>query len=406
MLNNVFLKLKQMGWLRGEKKRASSLSAVDFFHHVLEENRALKKILYLMPGCLYWKARSREYLFINQELEEKFKTYGVEKKQVIAHRDEEIFDYRMALDFKQQDEEVIESGKEILFDYCVRWHGEKIADRILKRPVCDEYGNVVATVGCFLLNAVPSRVVSADDADRLKLSFIRDMEHDIRTPMSGIVGLSRILYEHESCPEKKDNLRLIVLAAEELLGYCNGILEFSKISRGLYPTVLKIFDLKEMVENIIRIEQPAAICKHIALELQCSEDMPRWVKSDPYRIEKIVMNLIGNAIKFTQQGYVRVVLEFKHVYERNIIGSITVVDTGGGIPETVQTYLYKTFVRGESANRGLSTGIGIGLQVVKEFIHDLGGEIDIASESSRGTKIRVSIPLQISLSEPISEESA
>lgn len=380
--------------------------AVAFFDHVISENRCLQGVFYQMPGCLYWKRKNRSYAMVNSDLEQKLLQYGVTKDQVLGKTDEEIFDSKMALAFKQQDDAVMESGLEMVFDYEVKWHGEEVADRIIKRPIRDDVGNIVGTIGSFVDSGGVSqdtKVHGVDESDLLKLSFIRDMEHDIRTPMSGIVGLSRILHEKEQCEETKGHLALIVRSSEELLNYCNGILEFSKVSRGLYPTVLKSFDLDALFENIINIELPAAKLKNIDLKIERLSDMPRWVKSDPYRIEKILMNLIGNAIKFTNFGCVNISVEHKCLYERNIIGYITVTDTGCGIPDTVQTYMYKTFMRGESANSGLNSGIGIGLQVVKEFVHDLGGEIDISSEANRGTKIRLSIPLQIALSEPLDD---
>lgn len=381
--------------------------AISFFEHVLLENKYLHAVFYHLPGDLYWKRSDRRYVLINKDLEEKLLEYGVTKNQVIGKTDEEIFDADMAQEFKRQDEAVMRSGKEIVFNYEVKWHGEKIAESIVKRPICDELGHVVGSVGSFVSISHNDSDTTANgirESDSLKLSFIRDMEHDIRTPMSGIVGLSRILYEKEQCPETKEHLSLIVRSSEELLGYCNGILEFSKISRGLYPTVLKSFDLSALLEKIINIEMPAAKYKNIQLNINKQNDMPQWVRSDSYRIEKILVNLIGNAIKFTSVGHVSIDVKYKRLYERNIIGYIVVTDTGRGIPETVQNYMYKAFARGESANRGLSSGIGIGLQVVKEFIHDLGGEVDISSEVNRGTKIKLSIPLQVSLADSVPQD--
>lgn len=230
-------------------------------------------------------------------------------------------------------------------------------------------------------------------AHELKMKFIRDMQHDIRTPFTGLWGLAHQLADIETDPEKLQMIQLIEGGAKQLLDYCNTVLDFNKINDS--PIMEEKLDLQTLLDGIIAMEKPPAYHKNLDLILE-TVDIPKFIFADDTRIKSLLINLMSNAIKFTNEGYVKLIVKkAKELNEHKILLQFIVEDTGIGIPLEKQKYIYEKYYRVEPANTGKYNGSGLGLSIVKSIVNDLDGEIEVISELNKGTTFIVSLPLRI-----------
>jgi two-component system aerobic respiration control sensor histidine kinase ArcB len=235
----------------------------------------------------------------------------------------------------------------------------------------------------------------AEVANQVKTEFIRNMEHDIRTPISGIFGVANYLKSHQSNPKHQELLSDIESASSELLDYLNNILEFSQITQDVLPIVWKDLYLKEIIESILRMEVPALKHKNLELETIYSPNLPDVLIGDTFRVYRIILNLVSNAIKFTDAG--KIVIEAKIISQENnnVTLQVSVSDTGIGIPENQQQMIYDKLTRCCPANKGTYKGSGVGLWVVKQFITELNGSVELESTVGKGSVFTITLPLQI-----------
>jgi two-component system, OmpR family, aerobic respiration control sensor histidine kinase ArcB len=232
------------------------------------------------------------------------------------------------------------------------------------------------------------------------------MEHDIRTPFVGVYGMINLLAERETDSEKKSILSDVSLCAKELLDYCDSILDFSKIEAQSFPVVAKAFNLKKLVDSVMTIESIAAKHKKLNFSLNYDNELPPVVIGDPYRLKRILINLISNAIKFTKEGFVRLSASVsRQIPEtRNLIVNFSVSDSGIGIPKDKKELIYERFTRVVPSNKGLYKGQGLGLRIVKQFVDELDGDIHLKSEVGEGSTFTIFLALKIPLSDEIIDE--
>jgi two-component system aerobic respiration control sensor histidine kinase ArcB len=242
----------------------------------------------------------------------------------------------------------------------------------------------------------------AEQAIQVKDQFLKNMEHDLRTPFNGIYGLSSLMHEQETDFEKKEQLKMIVDSTQALLELCTDIMNCARSDNTHLPIVEKRLDLNECLQTMVRMQQPAARQKRLMLTFHVQEGCPTVVRGDKQRMQRIMTNLLGNAIKFTNMGSVAVTMERCNLdsVAREVVIAFRVSDTGIGIPEEKQQFIFEKFSRVDAASSGNYQGLGIGLRVVKEFVADLGGEIELDSEPGKGTNFRILLPFKLPLDSP------
>jgi two-component system, OmpR family, aerobic respiration control sensor histidine kinase ArcB len=246
----------------------------------------------------------------------------------------------------------------------------------------------------------------AEAANRLKSDFILNMQHDIRTPISGIYGMTELLAGNQRVPSDiRSDLAEVTQAAKELLDYCNDILDFAHVEYGSRPVIQQPFSLKELADSILKMQIPAAQLKKINLSLRYGKSTPDVVLGDAYRIKRVLINLISNAIKFTAQGHVKIHIQAEKSsrIQRESVIRFTIRDSGIGIPAEKIEWIYEKFSKITPSNKGLYRGSGLGLRIVKQFIEEMGGDITVKSQLNRGTVFQVFLPLMIPLSNHILE---
>ncbi len=245
----------------------------------------------------------------------------------------------------------------------------------------------------------------AEAANRLKSDFILNMQHDIRTPISGIYGMTKLLIDMKISPDIKSQLTEVAHAAKELLDYCNDILDFTHVEYGSRPVVNQPFSLKQLISSVLQMQMPAARLKKIRLSMQYGKKVPDVMLGDAYRIKRVFINLISNAVKFTSQGYVKTSIrsEKQTLTTREQVICFSIADSGIGIPPEKIEFIYEKFSKITLSNKGLYKGRGLGLRIVKQFIEEMGGNIAVTSELNQGTVFQVFLPLTIPLSNHIFE---
>jgi CheY-like chemotaxis protein/nitrogen-specific signal transduction histidine kinase len=238
---------------------------------------------------------------------------------------------------------------------------------------------------------------NADVANKAKAEFLSNMRHDIRTPLSGIMGFSELLRAETNEPRIKEYADNLVASSHALLSLMDEILETVRVSTGDVPAQKKKFDLHQLFQHIEALYKARALEKQLKLSLIWDKSLPHFVIGDKIRIHRIVLELVANALKFTNKGFVSIRVELAKKQGRNFVMKLIVHDSGIGISQENQQDIYLQFKRLTPSYQGIYKGPGLGLYVVKQFIDDLAGEIYVASELHKGTSFTCIIPLQESL---------
>ncbi len=226
---------------------------------------------------------------------------------------------------------------------------------------------------------------SALVASKAKGEFLANMSHEIRTPMNGVVGMVGLLLDTPLSPLQREFAQTIKTSADNLLGIINDILDFSKIEAGKLTCEHVEFDLRETIKNVVDLMQPRAVEKGILFHLRVPPDSVSSVVGDPTRLRQILLNLLGNAIKFTRQGEVG--LEVAQLAETATTAKLrfTVRDTGIGISEQVRGKLFQSFTQADASTTRRFGGTGLGLAITRRLVELLGGSIEVDSAEGQGS---------------------
>jgi len=234
----------------------------------------------------------------------------------------------------------------------------------------------------------------AESANQAKTRFLTTMSHEIRTPINGVIGMAQILSTTALTVEQKDYLEMLIASGNALLHLVNDILNLSKIEAGKTVLTNAYFNLADMMQEVIGIVQPRADEKNIRLTLWYTVDVPREFKGDPGRLRQILLNLIGNSIKFTTDGDVTVSIREKSRTGTMANIEFTVRDSGIGISDDDHERIFDAFSQVDSSDTREYDGSGLGLTITRKLVELMDGTIRVESKKNRGAVFTIVLPMQ------------
>ncbi len=366
-------------------------------------SRLLDELIALLPGHVYWLNTKNEFLGCNNL---QAKSAGLSSRKAIVGKTNFDMPWKeQAEHLNQINNLAMQTGQSQVQEECIDMpEGPKIY-LSHKVPLRDEHNEVIGVLGVSLdISQMKEMEVKlreakelAEAANKAKLEFLDNMRHDIRTPLSGIVGFADLLKQESNSPQVKEYVENLVASSHALHKLLDEVLEAIRVGSGEIPRLKKKFNLKKSLQHIIDLNRAKAAHKRLKLTLDVDDSIPEYVIGDQIRVHRIALELIANALNFTDTGFVSLSVHLMKRKHRELIIKLVVEDSGIGIPKDKQQEIYGHFTRLTPSYQGIYKGAGLGLSVVKQFVDEVDGEIYVESVLKKGSKFTFVFPLNESL---------
>ena len=236
----------------------------------------------------------------------------------------------------------------------------------------------------------------AEESSKAKAMFLANMSHEIRTPLNGIVGMAEQLAQSQLDADQRYFVDIMCSASSTLLSIINDVLDISKIESGKLSIETTPFNLNETIRRTLSIFGEKAKQTNVSLDIELMDDRGIVHLGDPHRLSQVLFNIVGNAMKFTQAGYVRVTSHLARGENDICFVSFSIEDTGVGMDLAYLTKVFEAFTQEDASITRKFGGSGLGLSIARSIVHIMGGTIEIESEKGKGTRVKIRIPMRIS----------
>jgi len=366
-----------------------------------EINR-LNTLIENIPANVYWIDKNCLMLGCNHNV---LATFNMTYEQFCGKTHEEIAEFcnrpkDLAQKFKNDDLYVLQTGQPLFgIENPAIFHANNThVDFLTNRaPLYDNSGEIVGLIGVSVdITNLKNEREQAQIANNAKTDFIANMCHDIRTPLTGIIGLSRMLVDSDIDEQAKQYSRWVNESGGQLLKLLNGVLDVvSADNANEIDLHEESFNLPQLVQDIFYLERPSTLIKGLDLVTRVDKAIPTCLISDPTKIHRILLNLLGNAIKFTEKGRVEIDVVLLKQIKSHVLIEFRITDTGIGIPYELQNKVFDRFYKATPSDKGTYTGHGVGLHIAQSFVELLGGELQLNSEPGAGTTFSFELSLKI-----------
>ncbi len=396
--NNEITELTLMIW-DTEKERLLQLELQTMEQSQKSQQKLMQTILDHSPALVYIKDLQGNFVFANK----KFKTITeVDRNEEITNSD--IYTEEKMKEVRKQDLMVAIEKRPIPFeeDFTLK-NGNRAYFWAIKFPIFNEEGDVEYICGIdtdITALKLSEQIIiqakkEAEQAKAAQETFLANISHEIRTPMNGIIGMSNLMRDTSLNIEQKEYIEAISESAKNLLSIINDLLDFSKIKAGKFHLETVNFKPRNIIQTAIYPLQVKANEKKLAMNCFVDTSVPDTLNGDPIRLQQIVINLVGNAIKFTDQGSIEIKVYPKSRTEDSVSICIDITDTGIGIAANKIDNVFESYVQSDTSISRLHGGTGLGLAIVKQLAELQNGSINATSELGKGSTFSVQIPYKI-----------
>ncbi|MCB1800073.1 MAG: response regulator [Gammaproteobacteria bacterium] len=394
-----------------------------------DSEQRLQSIIDNAPAAIYVKDLSGRFQLMNRHCSQ---LLGTSPEQAIGKQDHDFLPPPVAHEVGLNDRRVIDAGVPLHVEEAIPVDGETRTFVSIKFPLQDHRGQVLGVCGISTditdrkqvehelqqhrtrlseMVAERTRELSiarerAESANRAKTSFLANMSHEIRTPMNGVLSLAQLLARGELSEKDRHYVELILNAGRALMTVLNDILDYSKIEAGQVSAVRAPFSLEHLVRDIEGLMLPLAEQKKLEFRTTCARDLPDRVVGDSSRLRQVVLNLVGNAIKFTERGRVTLRLSDLSRGHDPVRLRIEVEDSGPGISAADLEHIFDRFFRAGIDTGPAGTGSGLGLSICKKLVELMDGEIGVSSVPGEGSRFHIEIDLPKALDESGTRDDA